>query len=400
MTAVDGKSKAQLARQRRQRRNRIITLAALLVLVAAWLYGYFSQGQDVQPLVPDVLPAADQVEPRGEIFLAYDQAGELIGFAGVGQGSGYGGPVEMLVGLDTEGQITGVKVVENRETPGFFRRLPAEDFFRQFLGVSARDDLRLGQDLDAASGATVSSEAVAAAVRAEARSLARSQLDMQIPADSEPIKFGPPEIVLLALFAAGYAGHRSRNPDIKKWVRRITLLTGALVLGFIYNKPLTLANFISLLSGYWPDWHSNIYWFLLLGGLLLVTSAQGKNPYCSWFCPFGAVQEGLSNLTGAKLFRPRRFHHLLTWIQRGLAFAAIVLGLAFRQPGAASFEPFGTLFNQTGSTAQWILLLLVLIGSLVMYRPFCAYLCPVDPVVDYIGEVRGWMRGTWRKLRA
>lgn len=400
MSAADGISKAQRARQRRQRRNRIITLAALVVLIAAWLYGYLSQGQDAQPLVSAVLPGAERVEARGEIFLAYDQAGNLVGYAGVGQGSGYGGPLEMLVGLDTSGQITGVKVVQNRETPGFFRRLPAEDFFRQFLGLTPQAELRLGRDLDAASGATVSSEAVAAAVRTQARALARTQLDMQIPAEREPIQFGTPEIVLLALFAAGYAGHRARKPQLKKWVRRLTLLAGALLLGFVYNKPLTLANFISLLSGYWPDWHSNLYWFLLLGGLLFVTSAQGKNPYCSWFCPFGAVQEGLSNLTGAKLFRPRRYHHLLTWLQRGLAFSAIVLGLALRQPGVASFEPFGTLFNQTGSTPQWILLLMVLIGSLIMYRPFCAYLCPIDPVVDYIGEVRGWLRGAWRSLRA
>ncbi|MFP3854765.1 MAG: hypothetical protein ACLFWD_10795 [Anaerolineales bacterium] len=69
-------------------------------------------------------------------------------------------------------------------------------------------------------------------------------------------------------------------------------------------------------------------------------------------------------------------------------------------PGAASFEPFGTLFDQTGTTAQWILLVLIILGSLVMYRPFCTFICPLDPVVDYIGEGRRWFRDEWRKRRA
>ncbi len=201
----------------------------------------------------------------------------------------------------------------------------------------------------------------------------------------------------MGLFVSGYVGHRARNGKTKKWIRRGTLVTGAIVLGFMYNKPLTIANVVSLLAGYWPTWYNHLYWFLLLGGILFVTSAQGKNPYCSWFCPFAAVQEGLGQLGGAKLVRPRRLRHILTWVHRGLAFAAVALGLAFRQPGVVSYEPFGTLFDFTGTWPQWILLALVLVGSLVMYRPFCTYLCPLRPVVDYIGEIRRWGQRLWRK---
>jgi polyferredoxin len=178
------------------------------------------------------------------------------------------------------------------------------------------------------------------------------------------------------------------------------LATGVIILGFIYNKPLTVANFVSLLSGYWPDWHTNLYWFLLLGGLLFVTTAQGKNPYCSWFCPFGAVQEGLAKISGAKLYRPRSLHYPLKWAQRGLAYAAILLGLALRQPGGVSYEPFGTLFDFTGTGPQWVLLVLVLLTSFLIYRPFCTFLCPMDPIVDYIGESRRIVQSGWRKVNA
>lgn len=390
-------------KRRQQLRVRVITGAALAVLVAAWLYGYFNSGTEIAPRVPHVLPGAIQVEQQGEFFAGYgEQSGsaQLIGYAGVSEAVGYAGPIQLLVGVNPAGEILGVEVVEHRETPGFFRLLPDNDYFHQFLGLSYADPLMPGQDVDAVSGATISSEAVAKAIRDETRSLGAGVIGAELPPSNEPFHFGAPEVLLIGLYVAGYFGHRSRHREAKKWIRRATLFIGAVGLGFLYNKPLTAANLVSLMSGYWPDWHTNLYWFLLLGGILFVTTAQGKNPYCSWFCPFGAVQEGLGRIGGAKLYRPRKWHHPLVWLQRSLSFGAIVLGLALRQPGAVSYEPFGTLFDFTGSSFQWFMLGLVVLASLLIYRPFCTYLCPISPVVDYVGEVRRMGKQFVRKVRA
>jgi polyferredoxin len=139
---------------------------------------------------------------------------------------------------------------------------------------------------------------------------------------------------------------------------------------------------------------------LLIGGILFVTLVDGKNPYCSWFCPFGAVQESLSSLTGAKFYRPRDLQDFFIWLQRGLALTAIVLGLAVRRPGVAGYEPFATLFDFNGNTAEWLFLGLILIASLLIYRPFCTYLCPIDPTVDLISALRRWGKEVWRTWRA
>jgi NosR/NirI family nitrous oxide reductase transcriptional regulator len=378
----------------RRATDRVLALAAIAVLLVAWIYGWANSGRDVAPLVAQVLPGTTTTEPIDGLFAGYkpnDSGGrELVGFAGVGEAAGYGGPVRMLVGVNPEGEIIGVQVVEQRETPGFFRLLPRADFFGEYLNLSVSQPLVLGDDVDAVSGATLSSEGVAAAIRQASSQIATDELDLSVPAEPFHLRLGVPEITLLALYAVGYFGHRSRDRRWKMWLRRITLVTGAVVLGFLYNKPWTLANVISLLSGYWPDWHNNLYWFLLIGGILFVTTAQGKNPYCSWFCPFGAVQEGIAKLTDAKLYRPRSLHKPLKWLQRGLAFAAIALGLALRQPGAVSYEPFGALFDFQGEALLFLLLAFVLVGSLLVYRPFCSYLCPLDPVVDLIGEGRRW----------
>jgi hypothetical protein len=358
------------------RRQRWISLAALLILIAAWGYGYLNSRDSVAPSAADVLPGAVRIEPRGALFAGYDTNGSLIGYAAASSAPGYGGPVGMMVGVNPEGSIIGVQVINHRETPGFFRILERDRYYEQFLGREPSDNLTVGQGIDGVSGATLSAEAVARSIRDSLRAVTGQELG------------------LIGLFIAGFFAHRTRHKDAKKLLRWGTLLTGMIVLGFMYNKPFTISHVTSFLAGYWPDWRTNLYWFLLLGGILFVTSAQGKNPYCSWFCPFGAVQECLGKMTGAKVYRPRRLNNLLNWLQRGLAFSAILLGLAYRQPAAASYEPFGTLFDLTGSWPQWALLVLVLLASLVIHRPFCNYLCPLDPVVAYIGEVRRWVKDT------
>jgi NosR/NirI family nitrous oxide reductase transcriptional regulator len=378
---------------------RIVLVTSVLLALAAWVYGYLSSGTNVLPLVPKVIPGATHAETHGNLYVGLDQNGKVVGYAAVGEGQGYGGPVEMLVGINPQGEITGAKIIAERETPGFFRLVLAHNLVGQFIGLKFNAPLSLGQDVDAVSGATFSSEGVAASIRAAVHTIAQNGLNSPLPPERKPIKFGIPEIVLLGLYATGYFGHKIRNGRWKRRIRWGTLLTGMIVLGFLYTAPLTIAQIASLLSGYWPDWHNNLYWYFLIGGILFVTTVDAKNPYCGWFCPFGAVQECLAQITQAKLYQPRDLKRPFTWLQRGLAFAAILLGLALRRPGVASYEPFATLFDLRGTGPEWIFLGIVLLASLMIYRPFCNYLCPLSPVVDFIAEGRRWTREIWRACR-
>lgn len=389
----------QQQRARQKRRRNVVSVLALVVIVAAWLIGYNTTGDDASAYVRNVLPGAERIETRRDLYLGY--AGDrLIGYAQTGTASGYGGPVTVLVGIDPDGAVLGAQIINHKETPGFFRLLGRENFLAQFLGLSYRDSMQPGNDIDMVSGATFSAEAVARGIRQAVREMAAGELGASVPAEQRSIRFGVPEVTLIALFVVSYFLHKTRRKKLKHYGRWAVLLTGIVVLGFLYNKPLTLSNVVSLLAGFWPDWQDNLYWFLLLGGIFAVTLLQGKNPYCSWFCPFGGVQEVLGSFTGAKVYRPRRIYTQLQWAQRALAFAAIVTGLLLRMPGAASYEPFGTLFNLKGSWPQWVLLALVLLASLVIYRPFCNTICPLGPVVDYVGEIRHWAKDAWKTGKA
>lgn len=394
-------SPALVHRRRRERTERLLAGLTVLLLLGAWVFGAYRLGADHATYLAQALPAAEFFERRGDLWLgtrtAADGGETLVGYVGLGEAPAYGGPLEMMVAINTAGEVAGVVVVQHRDTPSFFHKLAANDFFDQLLGKPITDDFMVGEDLDAVTGATISSEGVATAVRRSARELSLTGLGRAVPETPAQLKFGFPEIVLIALYGVAYYAHRP-NAKFKNALRWGTMLAGIVFLGFWFNRPLTIAHITSLLSGYWPDWHTNLYWFLLVGGVFLVVTVDGKNPYCSWFCPFGAAQECLNAVGQVRLNPPRRWTTTLTWLQRGLAFGALFLGLALRQPSATSYEIFGTLFDFTGSRLQWALLFLILLGSLFIYRPWCNYLCPLRPVVDLVTYLRRWGRKQWRAL--
>jgi polyferredoxin len=160
---------------------------------------------------------------------------------------------------------------------------------------------------------------------------------------------------------------------------------------------VTLSDINKILLGFWPAWQTHLYWYLLIGGILFVFTADNKNPYCEWFCPFGAAQECMAALGDARTVSPGRFRKFLLWTQRGLAWLAILLALIYRNPGLSSYEIFGALFDFIGSSWQFALLGIILVASIFIRRPWCNYLCPIRPVTDLYRTFRKWIIETWKR---
>lgn len=77
--------------------------------------------------------------------------------------SGYAGEITMSIGVSKEGRVTGLVVEKMEETRGLgSRALNGADFLAQFLNTSG--DAQVGTNVDALTGATVTSKAIARSV--------------------------------------------------------------------------------------------------------------------------------------------------------------------------------------------------------------------------------------------
>jgi electron transport complex protein RnfG len=121
-----------------------------------------------------IIPEADSFEKRTAGDIEYFEARKgaaVTGYCVRVTGNGYNGFVRIVVGIDPEGMIRGVQVLEHQETPGLGARIneikPGETdawFLRQFKGKPVRT-IEVKKDIDAITGATISSKAVTDAIR-------------------------------------------------------------------------------------------------------------------------------------------------------------------------------------------------------------------------------------------
>ena len=98
------------------------------------------------------------------------QGGEVIAVAFKHNGEGYGGNVSVMVGIDMESKVTGIKVLEHNETPGLGAKVAEPVFTDQFKGkhFGPDDEIEIMEgepaeetwQVEGLSGATISTYAV------------------------------------------------------------------------------------------------------------------------------------------------------------------------------------------------------------------------------------------------
>jgi electron transport complex protein RnfG len=106
---------------------------------------------------------SESVKDSIEIYPAYLK-NEFVGSAIIGStDKGFSGLVKLMVGFKPNGDIENVVVLEQKETPGLGTKMADDKFIKQFKGVHISNfKLQVkkdGGDVDALTGATISSRA-------------------------------------------------------------------------------------------------------------------------------------------------------------------------------------------------------------------------------------------------
>ncbi|TLM79510.1 MAG: FMN-binding protein [Actinobacteria bacterium] len=113
-----------------------------------------------QALLDRAVAAAGET-PVYAVYAAKSASGETVGWGLKVGPRGYGGPITMVVGLDSSGLVTGVTVVLHNETPGLGTKAIGEpEYLAKFVGVDGKDIEKSAKKVDTITGATKSSRGV------------------------------------------------------------------------------------------------------------------------------------------------------------------------------------------------------------------------------------------------
>ena len=110
----------------------------------------------------------------GDGFYAVRQGEELLGYCVQVVTAGFGGDMTLMVGFRADQTLVGVQILSHSETPGLGARVSDASYLGQYAGKSGT--LTLGENVDAISGATISSRAVLAGVK-EAQEILKSHIE-------------------------------------------------------------------------------------------------------------------------------------------------------------------------------------------------------------------------------
>lgn len=333
------------------------------------------QGQALKVTLPDGSTLHYYQVPGGYIFPSAPLARGI---------RGYGGEIPLAIRLDDHGMLQDFRLLNSNETPVYL------SFLRNWLVSLKNREMFIAkpfQGVDAVSGATMSSTAIlktlsrSAAVFGE---VVLGQPNGTVATDS--LTAGPSwHFTALLLWTVVVLAARYRP---RRWLRRTILLVSFVLFGIVLNLQYTSQQVMALLSGNF-SWEITSSGFFLVAIIPVVVILFG-NVYCGYLCPFGALQEFLSDLRPTRIFpdprrRVWRYGRFGKYI---LLFLFILLFAITRDFSVLHADPLITIFGAARDRTATILVLLVLIFSLFFRRFWCRNLCPAGAFLALIGGVR------------
>ena len=172
-------------------------------------------------------------------------------------------------------------------------------------------------------------------------------------------------------------------------IRGLILLSSIIYLGFVKGACpcmiMSLHQVILFILGN-PVSFIAMLWFL---GLVVVTYFFGKT-WCGWLCHLGALQDFLFRKPGRQWLASEKSQRIIKYIQIGLFVILIVQLFITRSIIWAKYDPFKVAYNLFSSNITgYVLLILLLISSLLVYRPFCRIACPVGLILGWVTKIPG-----------
>jgi len=311
---------------------------------------------------------------------------------------GYQGPTDAAVGFDPQGLVRGVLVLasyDNEPYVGYVR----DD--RAFRGVYRGMTLEQLAGVDPAatgvegvSGATMTSQAVAAGiVRA-----ARARADRATAAPAAGLagalrRIEPPQWGAIAIVATGIvtAFTRLKGTWFGRWALPVAVLA---YLGFGAGALVSQAQLWGWAEAGVPR-GAVVLAVLAIAALALPVTTR-RNVYCSHLCAHGAAQQLLVRFARPRRSVPRAVAPWLAALPWAL-LATCILATVLRLPLAlVDLEPFDAYLPAVAGTAALAIFAVSLAASGLWPMAYCRHGCPTGALLDHLRFHRRADRLTWR----
>jgi len=222
-------------------------------------------------------------------------------------------------------------------------------------------------------------------------------------------------VVALALLAAVLARPRWLTADARRLARfRTGYLVFTLVfIGWFAQGQLSIVNITAFVQAVVAGRGLGFFLYdpmtvVLWGFVAISLVAWGRGTFCGWLCPFGALQELVSQLGRAAGIKPIRIRAALDAKLKLVKYGVLagIVGLAAFGAAASPWtdravevEPFKTaitlVFVRSWPFVAWAGVLVL--SSTLVFKGFCRYLCPLGAGLAILGRLR---RFDWIARRA
>ncbi|HLT63473.1 MAG TPA: 4Fe-4S binding protein [Pseudohongiella sp.] len=189
-------------------------------------------------------------------------------------------------------------------------------------------------------------------------------------------------LVVLALVMASFLTKNTR-------LRWLTLAVTLVYLGFVDGGFLSVSHITNTIK-LGPSMILGDIPLLTIVVFTLVTTLIWGRVFCSSLCPFGALQDFLTRIVPKRWQRnvPQAIHDKAIYLKYVILAFIVLMAVAYSDISVFQyFEPFGTIFFYSTSVVLLAILALILIGSAVVKRFYCRYMCPLGAALGVLSLV-------------